>query len=216
MEVFTRFSHIYHPGVLNRCSQQHIVTSRLCLCREKPSVKNIPRMESVWRTSNCPSPALRSPAVLFFQRPPPTLVIPNVTSVQYKFFLFSFWIIYRDIINWSWSYQQTHFLHYPYPKQNLSPDLFLQFSSAQSLSCVQLFATPWITARQASLSITNSQSSLKLMSIESMMPSSHLILCCPLLLLPPIPPSIGVFSNESTLLIFGIKSHRFNYLNRNL
>ena len=72
-------------------------------------------------------------------------------------------------------------------------------SSVQSLSCVQLFVTPWIAAHQASLSITNSRSSLKLMSIESVMPSSHLILCCPLLLLPPIPPSIRVFSNESTL-----------------
>ena len=71
--------------------------------------------------------------------------------------------------------------------------------SVQSLSCVRLFATPWITARQASLSITNSWSLLKLMSIESVMPSSHLILCRPLLLLPPIPPSIRVFSSESTL-----------------
>ena len=71
--------------------------------------------------------------------------------------------------------------------------------SVQSLSCVQLFATPWIAARQASLSITNSQSSLKLTFIESVMPSSHLILCRPLLLLPPIPPSIRVFSNELTL-----------------
>ena len=70
-------------------------------------------------------------------------------------------------------------------------------SSVQSLSRIWLFATPWITARQASLSITNSQSSLKLMSIKSVMPSSHLILCRPLLLLPPIPPSIRVFSNES-------------------
>ena len=65
--------------------------------------------------------------------------------------------------------------------------------SDQSLSCVWLFATPWITALQASLSITNTQSSLRLMSIESVMPSSHLILCCSLLLLPPIPPSIRVF-----------------------
>ena len=73
------------------------------------------------------------------------------------------------------------------------------FSSVQSLSRVRLFATPWIAARQASLSVTNSQSLLKLMSIESVMPSSHLILCCTLLLLPPIPPSIRVFSNESTL-----------------
>ena len=73
------------------------------------------------------------------------------------------------------------------------------FSSVQSLSCVRLFVTPWIAARQASLSITNSRSLPKLMSIESVMPSSHLILCCPLLLLPPIPPSIRVFSNEPTL-----------------
>ena len=75
----------------------------------------------------------------------------------------------------------------------------VQFSSVQSLSRVQLFATSWIAACQASLSITNSQSSPKLMCIESVMPSSHLILCRPLLLLPSIPPSITVFSNESTL-----------------
>ena len=74
-----------------------------------------------------------------------------------------------------------------------------QFSSVQSLSRVRLFATPWIAARQASLSITNSRSSLRLTSIELVMPSSHLILRCPLLLLPPIPPSIRVFTNESTL-----------------
>ena len=75
----------------------------------------------------------------------------------------------------------------------------VQFSSVQSLSHVQLILTPWIAACQASLSITNSRSLPKLMSIKSVMPSSHLILCCPLLLLPPpIPPSIRVFSNEST------------------
>ena len=73
-----------------------------------------------------------------------------------------------------------------------------QFSSVQSLSRVRIFATPWITARQASLSITNSWSSPRLTSIESVIPSSHLIFCRPLLL-PPIPPSIRVFSNESTL-----------------
>ena len=77
-------------------------------------------------------------------------------------------------------------------------------SSVQLLSRVQLFVTPWITARQASLSVTNSQSLLKLMSIESVMPSSHLILCRPLLLLSPIPASIRVFSNESTL---GMRPH---------
>ena len=74
-------------------------------------------------------------------------------------------------------------------------------SSVQSLSRVQLFATPWTAARQASLSITHSQSLLKLVSIESVMPSSHLILCCPLLLLPSIFPSITIFSNESALHI---------------
>ena len=73
-----------------------------------------------------------------------------------------------------------------------------QFSSVLLLSRVRLFATPWISARQVSLAITNSQSSLRLTSIESMMPSSHLNLCRPLLLLPTIPPSIRVFSNEST------------------
>ena len=76
---------------------------------------------------------------------------------------------------------------------------FSRISSVQWLSRVQLYVTPWITARQASLSNTNSWSSLKLMSIEFVMPSSHLILCCPLLFLPPIPPSIRVFSSESTL-----------------
>ena len=79
--------------------------------------------------------------------------------------------------------------------------IILKFSirSDQSLIRVQLFATPWIAACQAFLSITNSRSSLRLMSVESLMPSSHLILCRPLLLPPPIPPSIRVFSNESTL-----------------
>ena len=73
------------------------------------------------------------------------------------------------------------------------------FSSVHSLSLVRHFATPWIAAHQVSLSTTNSQSSLKLTSMESVMPSSYLILCCSLLLLPPIHPSIRVFSNESTL-----------------
>ena len=77
----------------------------------------------------------------------------------------------------------------------------IMLSSVQSLSCVQLFVTPWTAARQASQSINNSQSLLKLMPIESVMPSNHLILCCPLLLLPSIFPSIRVFSNESVLLI---------------
>ena len=87
----------------------------------------------------------------------------------------------------------------------------LWFSSVQSLSHVWLFATPWITACQASLSITNSQSSLRLMSVESVMPSSYLILCRSLLLLPPIPPSIRVFSKESTLRMRWPKYWSFSF-----
>ena len=79
----------------------------------------------------------------------------------------------------------------------------VQFSSVQSLSGVQLFVTPWITAHQASLSITNSWSLLKLMSIELVMPSNHLILCHPLLLLSSIFPMIRVFYNESAICIGG-------------
>ena len=93
----------------------------------------------------------------------------------------------------------------------LVTSLCVQFSSVQSLSHVWLFATPWIAARQASLSITNSQSLLKLMSIETVMPSNHLILCCPLLLLPPIPPSIRVFFNESTLRMRWPKYWSFSF-----
>ena len=88
---------------------------------------------------------------------------------------------------------------------------FLFSQSVQSLSYVQLFATPSIAACQASLSITISRSSLRLTSIESVMPSSHLILCRPLLLLPPIPPSIRVFSNVSTLHIRWPKYWSFSF-----
>ena len=97
-----------------------------------------------------------------------------------------------------------------HPREGVWVEL-LQFSSVQSLSHVRLFATPWITARQASLSITNSQSSLRLMSIELVMPSSHLILCRPLLLLPPIPPSIRVFSKKSTLRMRWPKYWSFSF-----
>ena len=92
----------------------------------------------------------------------------------------------------------------------ISPGLF-SFSSVQLLSRVRLFATPRIAARQASLSITNSQSLLKLMSIESVMPSNHLILCLPLLLLPSIFPSIRVFLHESVLLIRWPKYWSFSF-----
>ena len=86
-----------------------------------------------------------------------------------------------------------------------------QFSSVQSLSCVQLFVTPWTAAHQASLSITNSPSLLKLMPIESMMPSNHLILCHLLLLLLSVFPSIRVFSSESVLLIRWPKHWSFSF-----
>ena len=84
-------------------------------------------------------------------------------------------------------------------------------SSVQSLSRVRLFATPWTAARQASLSITNSQGLLKLMPIKSVMPPNHLILCGPLLLLPPIPPSSRIFSNESTLCMRWPKYWSFSF-----
>ena len=87
----------------------------------------------------------------------------------------------------------------------------IQIRSDQSLSRVRLFPTAWIAARQASLSITNSRSSPRLTSIKSVMPSSRLIFCRPLLLLPPIPPSIRVFSNESTLRIRWPKYWSFSF-----
>ena len=87
----------------------------------------------------------------------------------------------------------------------------VQFSSVQSLSRVRLFATPWIAVRQASLSITISRSSLKLTSVKSEMPSSHLILRRPLLLLPLIPSSIRIFSNESTLHMRWPKYRSFSF-----
>ena len=89
--------------------------------------------------------------------------------------------------------------------------IMVQFSSVQSLSRVWLFATPWIPAHQVSLSLTISRSSLKLMSIKSVMPSSHLILCRPLFLLPLIPPSIRVFSNELTLCMRWPKYWSFSF-----
>ena len=89
--------------------------------------------------------------------------------------------------------------------------LIVSFSSVQSLSCVRIFATPWTAACKASLSITNSRSPPKAMSIESVMPSNHLILCCPLLLLPSIFPSIRVFSNESALRIRWPKYWSFSF-----
>ena len=104
---------------------------------------------------------------------------------------------FKSLSRWS-KFKLVYLSGFELPMED-KPLCHVQFSSVQSLSHVRLFATPWITARQASLSITNSRSSLKLMSIELVTPSSHLILCHPLLLLPPIPLIIRVFSNESTL-----------------
>ena len=116
---------------------------------------------------------------------------------------------------------QWMFLYVDFYSANLlnsfiSPNSFslcgvFQFSSVQSLSRVRFFVTPWIAARQASLSITKSRSSLRFTSIQSVMPSSHLILCHPLLLLPPIPPSIKVFSKESTLRMRWPKYWSFSF-----
>ena len=111
--------------------------------------------------------------------------------------------LYLLVLNWSFKF-----------KYILMICIFLlpyQFSSVQSLSCVWLFAAPWIAAHQASLSITNFRSSLKLTSIKAVMPSSHLILCRPLFLLPPIPPSIRVFSNELTLRMRWPKYWSFSF-----
>ena len=94
---------------------------------------------------------------------------------------------------------------------NTTEQLTLSLCSVQSLICAQLFATPWTAACQVSLSIANSRTLLKLVSIELVMPSGHLILCCPLLLLPPIPPNSRVFSNESTLRMRWPKYWSFSF-----
>ena len=96
-------------------------------------------------------------------------------------------------------------------RYDLATEQSVPFSSVKSLSRVRLFATPWIAAPQASLSIIISRSSFKLTSIESVMPSSHLILCRPLLLLPPIPPSVRVFSSDSTLCMRWPKYWSFSF-----
>ena len=105
---------------------------------------------------------------------------------------------------YQWEYHESHLF-------GVMLQLVPCISSVQSLSRVQLFATPWIAALQASLSITNSRSSPKPLSIELVMPSNHFILCRPLLLLPPIPPSIRVFSNESTLRMRWPKYWSFSF-----
>ena len=104
--------------------------------------------------------------------------------------------IWQDIHLFTWKLVAS-----PHPKSAALDGCWLQYTAVHSLSYIWLFVTPWPAARQASLSITNSRSLLKLMSFESGMPPNHLILCRPLLLLPSIFPSIRVFSNESVLHI---------------
>ena len=116
---------------------------------------------------------------------------------------------YTHLIIWA-TFIDILILHMVKCPKNLSV-LSITISSVQSLSSVWLFVTPWIVARQASLSITNSRSSLKVTSIELVMPSSHLILCRPFFLLLPIPPSIKVLSNESTLRMRWPKYWSFSF-----
>ena len=142
----------------------------------------------------------------------PWLTISNFFLLEHGCFTMLYYFLLHNKVNPPYIY--IHSLCSGFPKmatnyqllfstrnENSSLSLESELSSVQSLSCVQLFAIPWTTARQASLSITNSWSLLKLMSIESVMPSNPLILCRPLLLLPSILTSIRVLSNESTLRI---------------
>ena len=111
----------------------------------------------------------------------------------------------------AWVFQIAGRFFFVWDNREAHNNVSIQFSSVQLLSHVWLCATPWIPARQASLSITISRSSLKVTSIKLVMPSSHLILCRPLLLLPPVPPSIRVFSSESTLHMRWPKYRNFSF-----
>ena len=123
---------------------------------------------------------------------------------SYIWHFFKNWHIYFKLISLWFIYRYIHFTV-------VHLQIHHQFSSVQLLSCVQLFVTPWTAAHKASLSITNSWSLLKLKSIELVMPSNQLILCCPLLLLPSIFPSIRVFSSESFLGVRWPKYWSFSF-----
>ena len=131
---------------------------------------------------------------------PGFLLYVNSYSLTFCVIFVSIFPLYIFLLFLRW------YLPYSFP-----PVTLYHIRSVQLLSRVQLFATPWIAARQASLSVTNSRSSLRLTSIKSVMPSRHLILCHPLLLLPPTPPSIRVFSNESTLRMRWPKYWSFSF-----
>ena len=130
----------------------------------------------------------------------PIILTDDQKLKNYFLFLQNYYII---VIN-------VHNVHFDFIKK-CTKGSKVSVSSVQSLSRVQRFVTPWIAAHQASLSIINSRSSLRLTSIESVMPSSHLILCHPLLLLLPIPPSIRDSSNESTLRMRWPKYWSFSF-----
>ena len=126
----------------------------------------------------------------------------------------TWWVTVHGVaksMTWLSTHTHTHTHTHKYHYNPIHNSKWIQFSSVQSLSCVWLFVTPWTAARQVSLSITNFWSLLKLMSIDSVMPSNHLILCHPLLLLPLIFPSIKVFSNEPVLHIRWPKYWSFSF-----
>ena len=133
----------------------------------------------------------------------------------YRFFYQSQYSLDRaSLYKWPWAPLSSYWLLRVEKRglwEKMLPGGEILFSSVQSLSRLRLFATPWIAARQTSLSITNSPSLLELLSIELVMPSSHLILCRPLLLLPPIFHSVRVFSNESTLRMRWPKDWSFSF-----
>ena len=130
-----------------------------------------------------------------------TLILLPPSMLAWKH-LTSFCIYFSERKLIAGEFSKLRMFSFPGTMQGLGP----RFSSVQSLSRVQLFVTPWTAACQASLSITKSRSLLKLMSIKSVMPSSHLILCCPLLLLPSIFPIIRVFYDESVFFTSGGQS----------
>ena len=142
-------------------------------------------------------------SVSFVSREFLTAELPGKPYQDYCSVIFSLSLFFNGVLFWFWYHDNATFIKWVWKCPLLSQLLQGLFSfccsSVQSLSHVRLIVTPWIAARHASLSITNSWSSPRLTSIKSVIPSSHLILCRPLLLLPPIPPSIRVFSNESTL-----------------
>ena len=119
------------------------------------------------------------------------------------------WYLAPDLCTSHSGWDEAHSILKLYTFLNIKSNMLI--SSVQSLSCVRLFATPWTAACQASLSIANSQSLLRFMSTESVVPSNHFILCCPLLLPPSIPPSIRVFPNEAALHIRWPKYWSFSF-----